>query len=653
MAYGPEETVSYANYFMPSRFSITTRIFNELKTVSPNFKPKRIVDFGCGPATAGTAAFNVWGSEGTAKYTGIDMSQSMIDAAKIMTRDTIADCVFWDKSSEVIKRAESRQERFDLAVISYSLSDFTNDPTRRAAIQILFELLDVGGYLVVIEPGNPKGSNMARTARQFVIDTFNNVSEDGKALCLETSTYLTPEPEAESDEEDEDEDPERAMEKELNAMKNAKKIAATRKVKKEQYTNLILPAPPGYTHNEIGAYVVAPCTHDRPCPLAEGQWCSFSQKVYSGMIRKASEEKFSYVVIQKRPKPLAAPTAVDGKKKKNAPVSVPFQPKLFKEPKNHKAIREGVEEPPAPFVEKKSVDSFDYWTAPGAVTVLSSSGSSGEQQQQRTDPTPLNVLKRFSGIKKDDVQEVVDVLLDEVDWDEYNPPLHREEYGRIVRSPIKSRGHITMDLCVPSGHITRNVLSKGNLVAVPALYGALRKTTWGGLFPALIHDQEKSPLTIRSKGLGGPVGEVGGHRKSGGDDNDEEEEEEEEAPKSKKINSNIKRKPPPTAEEIAAKEDLKRKNAFTGRPLNSKTFYPKIEPIEKVVRKPFKIVDAPMPPQQNANADRAEQTGRTVGRRRHNAPLLKKPTAKPAVKKSTSAYDKGRVMRMFRGVWMV
>jgi SAM-dependent methyltransferase len=278
MAYGPEETVAYANYFMPSRFSITARVFNELKMVSPEFKPRRIVDFGCGPATAGAAAYSVWGPEGTSKYTGIDMSQSMIDAAKIMTRDTIPDSVFWDKSSEVIKRAEARQERFDLAVVSYALSDFVNDPTRRAAIQIMFELLDVGGYLVVIDQGNPKGSNMTRAARQLILDTFNNVNVDGKALCLETSTYLDLDKDAAAAEE-EDEDSEAAIRRAEYNIQNAKKIAATQKVKKEQYTSLILPAPPGYSHDEIGAYVVAPCTHDKPCPLAEGAWCSFSQKV--------------------------------------------------------------------------------------------------------------------------------------------------------------------------------------------------------------------------------------------------------------------------------------------------------------------------------------------------------------------------------------
>ena len=161
------------------------------------------------------------------KYTGIDMSQSMLDAGKlnllhivslshcligsslivsshndhyagkIMVKGIIPTSVFWDKISEVVKRAalaaaqaeqevllsnsksksksksngksksESNDnqhsmlsgqtipnERFDLAVLSYTLSEMPNDLTRRAAVQVMFEMLDVGGYLMIIEPGN-------------------------------------------------------------------------------------------------------------------------------------------------------------------------------------------------------------------------------------------------------------------------------------------------------------------------------------------------------------------------------------------------------------------------------------------------------------------------------------------------------------------
>jgi ribosomal protein RSM22 (predicted rRNA methylase) len=96
----------------------------------------------------------------------------MLDAAQIMTKGRIADAAFLSKISEVTKLAtegsanvdaQASNGRYDLAVLSYTLSEMTSDPARRAAVQVMFELLDVNGYLVIIEPGNPYGSHTVRT----------------------------------------------------------------------------------------------------------------------------------------------------------------------------------------------------------------------------------------------------------------------------------------------------------------------------------------------------------------------------------------------------------------------------------------------------------------------------------------------------------
>lgn len=144
-AYGPEEAIAYAHYFMPPRFSIARKVFVEVRTVLPNFKPSRVIDFGCGPGTAGAAVHDVW--EGAmAKYVGVDMSRAMLDSAKIMLEGLgSVDAVFWDKTADVVKRARERGERYDLAIISYTLSELTSDHARRAATQIMYELLDVVG----------------------------------------------------------------------------------------------------------------------------------------------------------------------------------------------------------------------------------------------------------------------------------------------------------------------------------------------------------------------------------------------------------------------------------------------------------------------------------------------------------------------------
>ena len=58
-------------------------------------------------------------------------------------------------------------QRYSLAIASYTLSELPNDLSRRVAVQLLFESLEVGGYLVVLEAGHPFGSH---TTRYVVVD---------------------------------------------------------------------------------------------------------------------------------------------------------------------------------------------------------------------------------------------------------------------------------------------------------------------------------------------------------------------------------------------------------------------------------------------------------------------------------------------------
>jgi ribosomal protein RSM22 (predicted rRNA methylase) len=60
-----------------------------------------------------------------------------------------------------------------------------------------------------------------------------------------------------------------------------------------------------------GAHVVAPCPHDRPCPLLPPDWCHFAQRLprlrahiqVKGAELPFEDEKFSYVVLTREPAP--------------------------------------------------------------------------------------------------------------------------------------------------------------------------------------------------------------------------------------------------------------------------------------------------------------------------------------------------------------
>jgi ribosomal protein RSM22 (predicted rRNA methylase) len=396
MAYGPEETVAYAQFHMKARFIILRRIFEEIRTLLPSFLPSTVIDFGCGPGTAATSAFAVWSSD-MKKYSGIDISNAMIDAAKVMTKGLGPDFTFYEKTAGLLKRLERTEDRYSLAVIAYTLTELTSDPARQVAVQLLFESLDVGGVLVIVDRGNPIGSHAVRTARKFLLEKYQSVEND---------TSLT-----------------------------------TKKVRYDKPLSFVRPRR-DTADSQVVAKIISPCTHDKPCPLGPGLWCSFSQKVVSSMIHKDSQEKFSYVVIQKQ-----APPANMG----------------------------------------DSIGNVDPWASENKITMADDDSSAH--------PSTLEVLNRLMVTNKKDVKNVVEKLIDEVDWEEYKPPLRRTEWGRVLRSPLKRRGHVSIDMCEPSGTVVRTTLSKRPLHHIPSLFTAIKKTTWGGLHPTLPDSLQKSPLS--------------------------------------------------------------------------------------------------------------------------------------------------------------
>jgi ribosomal protein RSM22 (predicted rRNA methylase) len=59
----------------------------------------------------------------------------------------------------------------------------------------------------------------------------------------------------------------------------------------------------------------------------------------------------------------------------------------------------------------------------------------------------------------------------------------RSSMGRIIRAPIKKKGHVYIDYCAAPGRIIRSRVAKSSAYVAPGLWNAARKSRWGGFWP--------------------------------------------------------------------------------------------------------------------------------------------------------------------------
>jgi ribosomal protein RSM22 (predicted rRNA methylase) len=61
----------------------------------------------------------------------------------------------------------------------------------------------------------------------------------------------------------------------------------------------------------------------------------------------------------------------------------------------------------------------------------------------------------------------------------------RQAFGRIIRAPIKNKGHVLIDCCVGPGTLVRSKVRKLMNTITPGLFSSARKSRWGGLWPVI------------------------------------------------------------------------------------------------------------------------------------------------------------------------
>jgi len=339
LLYGPTETLAYALHRVLPQYGVQFRIFEELHdackgVAGPDFLPKSLLDFGCGPGSSIVAAQKIWPNS-IFDIVAVDPSRSMTQIAEHML-DGISGGVMFRRTLAEVQRLH-RGKMFDLIVCSSTLGQLQTDRERESTLAELWDMLAPGGSLVISEHGDRWGFEVVRLAREQLLNRAsaianfisqglhltkklpastvsvldkgrndvpqmasplfpnvdNNMFENQKTIYSNAVLYPGSDAIAKTDE----------ISPNMNLGNITKSMIRSFAQKHELE---IITRPP---RDLFGTAVVGPCAHALSCPMTSStSWCHFSQAVVRH--RKAGRsvhsrgdakrwENFSYVMLRK------------------------------------------------------------------------------------------------------------------------------------------------------------------------------------------------------------------------------------------------------------------------------------------------------------------------------------------------------------------
>ncbi|CAM8902517.1 unnamed protein product [Rhodiola kirilowii] len=265
--YREDEAVAYVASRMPAVYSALYRVLSEVGRRLSDFYPENVLDFGAGSGSAMWAIQEVW-PKTLKKINIIEPSTSMQRAGQNLTVDlkNLPHIQSYTSILELMKKTQKSKRKHNLVIASYVLGEIPSLQDRITLARQLWELTE--DVLVLVEPGTPQGSKIISQMRSHILWMEKRKSRKSEASLNEASR------------------------------------------------DVVL--------HKSGAFIVAPCPHDGPCPLEKsGKYCHFvqrlqrtsSQRAYKRSkgqpLRGFEDEKFSYVVFRRGLRP-RTPWPLDG-----------------------------------------------------------------------------------------------------------------------------------------------------------------------------------------------------------------------------------------------------------------------------------------------------------------------------------------------------
>uniref|UniRef100_A0A1A9WHI7 Methyltransferase-like protein 17, mitochondrial n=1 Tax=Glossina brevipalpis TaxID=37001 RepID=A0A1A9WHI7_9MUSC len=166
IVYGPYEALVYALGRGAKEYAALKRILQEIVIRDPTFKPSSYFDFGSGVGTGMWAVSTLW-KDSIYEYYNVDSSRDMNDLSDLILRDGKENCEISLRNVFYRQFLPELQTKYDLVMCSYSMFELPSANDRRNVMLNLWAKCD--GYLVIVEEGTRRGSQLVNAARDLIL----------------------------------------------------------------------------------------------------------------------------------------------------------------------------------------------------------------------------------------------------------------------------------------------------------------------------------------------------------------------------------------------------------------------------------------------------------------------------------------------------
>ncbi|XP_064548456.1 methyltransferase-like protein 17, mitochondrial [Drosophila montana] len=176
--YGKYEAIVYAVGRAAQEYAVLKRVLTELQLRDEQFKPRSYFDFGSGVGTGMWAASDLW-RDSIFEYYNVDRSREMNELSELILQDG------QENKQVALRNVFYRQflpaidTKYDLVIISHTLFELADKQQRQEILLNLWRKCD--GYMVIVEEGTRRGSELVNEARRFLLRA--DVEHAGQTLA--------------------------------------------------------------------------------------------------------------------------------------------------------------------------------------------------------------------------------------------------------------------------------------------------------------------------------------------------------------------------------------------------------------------------------------------------------------------------------------